>query len=88
MAEADAPATSGKTLANTSLGAINNRADVMRALDLLLDYYQRQEPSSPLPLLLKRARGLVSKDFLEILQDLAPDGLAQARAIRGPESDA
>lgn len=89
MTEA-APETSsmpGANLAQATLGAINNRADVTRALDLLLDYYRRQEPSSPIPLLLQRARRLVSKDFLEILQDLAPDGLAQARLIRGPESD-
>jgi type VI secretion system protein ImpA len=35
--------------------------------------------------LLNRARRLVSKDFLEILQDLAPAGVAQAQTIRGPE---
>ncbi|NEX22400.1 type VI secretion system protein TssA [Thiorhodococcus mannitoliphagus] len=77
----------GKPLASSGLGAINNRADVVRALDLLIDYYRRQEPSSPIPLLLNRAKRLVSKDFLEILEDLAPDGLSQAQVIRGPESD-
>ncbi len=71
-----------------TLNAINHRADVIRALDLLCDYYRRQEPSSPVPLLLNRAKRLVSKDFLEILQDLAPDGLAQARAMRGSDPDA
>ncbi|MBK5964168.1 type VI secretion protein [Thiocystis minor] len=71
-----------------TLNAINHRADVIRALDLLCDYYRRQEPSSPIPLLLNRAKRLVSKDFLEILQDLAPDGLAQARAMRGSDPDA
>lgn len=82
------PATaSGKAIASASLGAIDNRADVIRALDLLIDYYRRQEPSSPIPLLLQRAKRLVSKDFLEILRDLAPDGLSQAQVIRGPESD-
>ncbi|MBK1721534.1 type VI secretion system protein TssA [Thiocystis violacea] len=86
-AETEDRATSGKAIANANLGAINNRADVVRALDLLIDYYRRQEPSSPIPLLLVRAKRLVSKDFLEILEDLAPDGLSQAQVIRGPQSD-
>lgn len=85
----DAPAAepAGKPVASSGLGAINNRADVVRALELLIDYYRRQEPSSPIPLLLSRAKRLVSKDFLEILEDLAPDGLSQAQVIRGPESE-
>jgi len=81
VANTGQPATSG------TLNAINNRNDVIRALDLLCDYYQKQEPSSPIPLLLRRAKLLVKKDFLEILQELAPDGLAQAQALRGSESN-
>lgn len=77
----------GRAPARTVLTAIADRDDVVRALDLLCDYYRRQEPSSPVPLLLERARRLVHKDFLEILQDLAPDALPQIKVIRGPESD-
>ena len=47
-------------------------------------YYERHEPSSPVPLLLKRAKRLVAKDFMEILRDLAPDGVDQAERISGP----
>lgn len=85
--EEHAMATSGKPVASGSPGTISNRADVVRTLDMLIDYYRRQEPGSPIPLLLNRAKRLVSKDFLEILEDLAPDGLAQAQVIRGRESD-
>jgi type VI secretion system protein ImpA len=76
-----------QSVASGTLNAINNRNDVIRALDLICDYYRLQEPSSPIPLLLRRAKLLVKKDFLEILQELAPDGLAQAQALRGSESD-
>ena len=55
-------------------GAIRNRDDVIRALDRLCAYYEQNEPSSPIPLLLQRARWLVKKDFFEIVQDLAPEG--------------
>jgi type VI secretion system protein ImpA len=64
-----------------SLTAINTRADAVRLLDLVCRYYEQYEPSSPLPLLIARARGLADKGFLEILQELAPDGLLQAQAI-------
>ncbi|MBK1694029.1 type VI secretion protein [Chromatium weissei] len=79
--------SSASPVASSALNTIHNRDDVIRVIDLLCDYYQRQEPSSPIPLLLRRAKLLVKKDFLEILEELAPDGLAQAQALRGSESN-
>lgn len=64
-------------------GEITSREDVLAALDKIFAYYERWEPSSPLPLLLNRARRLINKNFLEILQDLTPDGLPQAQALGG-----
>lgn len=64
-------------------GQISSREDVVRALDKLMEYYQRHEPSSPLPLLFTRARRLANADFLTIIQDIAPDGIDQARLIGG-----
>jgi type VI secretion system protein ImpA len=66
---------------------ITSREDVVRILDRLCDYYSRNEPSSPVPLLLQRARRLVTKDFMGIVQDLAPDAVAQIEALRGSEGD-
>ncbi|MEA3275637.1 MAG: type VI secretion system protein TssA, partial [Pseudomonadota bacterium] len=68
-------------------GEITSREDVVRTLDKLCDYYSRNEPSSPVPLLLQRARRLAKKDFMDIMRDLAPDALAQIEAIRGPNGD-
>lgn len=67
--------------------SISSREDVVRMLDKLCDYYSRNEPSSPVPLLLQRARRLVTKDFMGIVQDLAPDAIAQIEAIRGTEGE-
>ena len=64
-------------------GEIRGRDDVVETLDRLCEYYQRNERSSPVPLLLKRARRLVNMDFMDILEDLAPAGLDQARMIQG-----
>lgn len=64
-------------------GEIANRTDVARMLDKLIGYYEQHEPSSPLPLLLARAKRLAAMSFMEILEDLAPDGIQQASLIRG-----
>ncbi|MGF7150006.1 type VI secretion system protein ImpA [Sphingomonas zeicaulis] len=65
-------------------GAIRGRDDVLRHLDLISRYYREHEPSSPVPLLLDRARGWVTLDFVSILQDLAPGSVEDAtRILRG-----
>ena len=66
-------------------GDIASRDDVLRMLDKLTEYYGRHEPSSPIPILLARAKRLVPMNFFEIMQDLAPDGVAQLTVIRGPD---
>jgi type VI secretion system protein ImpA len=66
-------------------GEIRSRADVLRTLDALCDYYARNEPSSPVPMLLTRAKRLVDKSFMDIIRDLAPAGLAEAEVIGGVE---
>ncbi|MCG7985447.1 hypothetical protein A3194_14880 [Candidatus Thiodiazotropha endoloripes] len=55
-------------------GTINNRDDVIKTLERITQYYEKNEPSSPIPLLLDRAKRLVKMDFYEIVQDLAPGG--------------
>ena len=68
-----------------SLTSVNTRADALRLLDLVCQYYERTEPSSPLPLLIRRAQRLADKSFIEILTDLAPDGVMQARMMTGAQ---
>ncbi|MCC7424204.1 MAG: type VI secretion system protein TssA [Planctomycetaceae bacterium] len=63
--------------------SIRTRDDVTHALDRICDYFARHEPSSPIPLLLGRAKRLVPMGFLEILQELGPDFLAQAQRQPG-----
>jgi type VI secretion system protein ImpA len=62
---------------------IGSRQDAIAALDAVADFFRRTEPSSPIPLFLSRAKRLVSKDFLEVLADIAPDAVAQARVAGG-----
>jgi type VI secretion system protein ImpA len=62
---------------------IRTRADVLLALDKICDYYAEFEPSSPIPLLLQRGKRLVSKSFIDIIRDMAPDGVSQVESIAG-----
>ena len=64
-------------------GYIVTRDDVIRMLDQLCAYYDRHEPSSPVPLLLKRAKKLVPMTFVEVIQDMMPDVMATVDKLRG-----
>ena len=66
-------------------GEVGSRDDVIRTLDRLCEYYRRFEPSSPIPLLLQRAKRLVAKDFMEIIRDMTPSGVAEAELLGGIE---
>ncbi|MEY4581700.1 MAG: type secretion system protein TssA [Pseudomonadota bacterium] len=68
-------------------GTIASRADVQRMLDSLCAYYAENEPSSPVPLLLRRARRLTTMSFLDIVRDLAPGGADEVEKIRGRDGD-
>ena len=70
-----------------SITAVHNREDALYLLDLASAFFRANEPSSPLPLLIDRARRLSSMEFLDILRDLAPDGLAQAQVVAGAPTE-
>jgi type VI secretion system protein ImpA len=78
---AEATAESGEGVSVS--GAVKSRQDAIRALDAVAAFFKRTEPSSPIPLFLERAKRLVSKDFLEVLADIAPEAVPHARAVGG-----
>ena len=81
--EAGEEGTGGSGAVRASGGAISGPQDVMRRIDELCDYYTRNEPSSPVPLLLRRAQRLVGMDFMDLLKDLAPGGISELRVVSG-----
>ncbi|MFV3126342.1 type VI secretion system protein TssA [Niveispirillum sp. KHB5.9] len=66
-----------------SPNGIGSQDDVIAALDAICAYYAVTEPSSPVPLILKRARRLVGADFNRILRDLAATGIADFERVSG-----
>ncbi len=76
--EAGAPAAAGR---GGAPGRVESREDVVRAIDAICDYYRRREPSSPVPLVLARARTWVTTDFMTLLNDIAPGSLDEAGRV-------
>ncbi|MGB3315743.1 MAG: type VI secretion system protein TssA [Albidovulum sp.] len=64
-------------------GQIDSRRDVERALDQIIDFYERTEPSSPIPHLAKRMRKMVPMNFVELMEEIAPAGMKEFRNVAG-----
>ncbi len=79
------PATAAVAVATP--GAINSREDVIRTIDRLCDWIERNEPTNPTPLLLRRAQRLMNKNFMDIIRDIAPDGIDQVIRLAGREDN-
>jgi type VI secretion system protein ImpA len=77
-----ADTSSGGRQPNAS-GRVESPQDVIRKLDEVCEYYARCEPSSPIPLLLRRAQRLVGMNFVELMKDLAPGGISELQVISG-----
>jgi len=90
---ADAPLTAagnghnghGVQVPGRAGGPLSSRADVVRELDRICTYYDTHEPASPVPMLLRRAKRLVTMSFFDIVRELAPSGVSEIETLRGPE---
>jgi type VI secretion system protein ImpA len=68
-------------------GAIDSRLDALRAIDAVCEYLERTEPTNPAQLLLRRARKLVDKNFLELVREFAPQSVEEVARILGVSPD-
>lgn len=66
-----------------AVGGIKSRQDAIRAIDTIAAFFRQNEPSSPVPLFLDRAKNLVGKSFLEALQDITPEAVHAAKTAGG-----
>jgi type VI secretion system protein ImpA len=66
-------------------GQIQTRDDAIRVLESVCKFIEEAEPSNPAPLLIRRAQRLMSRNFMEIIQDLAPESVAQIKKLAGLE---
>ncbi len=82
--EGNVGVSSNSTVKVQGVGNISSSQDVTKALEKIIEYYAKNEPSSPVPLLLERAKGLVNMDFMSIIKNIASEGETQVKNIRGP----
>ena len=80
-------AQSPTLVASVAVGAIRSIADVKKTLDQVITYYEKNEPSSPVPVLIKRAKRLVGADFVSIIKDIAPNGMDNVEIVAGITDD-
>lgn len=79
----DTSAPAGATAVAGRPGEIRSRDDVVTSLNKICDYLSRTEPNSPVPIVLRRAQRMMTMNFLELINDMAPDGLPQAEKVVG-----
>jgi type VI secretion system protein ImpA len=77
------PAPAREAAPGASGIAIGSREDVIRALERACEWIERNEPSNPAPLLIRRSQRLMSKSFIDIVRDLIPDGVDQVEKLAG-----
>jgi type VI secretion system protein ImpA len=88
--EAKAAPVVAPGLKTTASGMINiasykpaARSDALLLLKKVIEYYQTMEPNSPIPFLLDRALRMAQMNFLELLEDMAPEALPRGKDILG-----
>ncbi|MDR3170093.1 MAG: type VI secretion system protein TssA [Treponema sp.] len=84
------PVSEGAVGRPKSLGSVNlasyqagTRAEALLLLKKGAEYFQRQEPNSPIPLLINRALRFSEMTFMDLLEDIAPDAVSRGRDILG-----
>ena len=77
------PASAGNAAQGS--GEVSSRDDVEACLDGIISFYERTEPSSPIPHLARRMRRMVRMDFLELMEEVAPSGMKEFRSVAGVE---
>ena len=66
-------------------GQIQSRDDAIRILDNVCRFIEQSEPSNPAPLLIRRAQRLMGRNFIDIIEELAPESLGQIQKLGGVE---
>jgi predicted component of type VI protein secretion system len=66
---------------------LSSREDVVRMLQKIVQFYQRTEPTSPVPLMLERAQRVAMMDFKEIVKEFNLSGNPSIQDVLGWRED-
>lgn len=67
--------------------AIGSREDVVRLLAKIIQFYQKSEPTSPVPIMLERAQRVAIMDFKEIVREFKLSGSPSIQEVLGWKDD-
>ncbi len=67
-----------------AFGSIDSRQKAGEQLEQIAQFFERNEPSSPVPYMLRRARRCIGMSFMDLIKDLSTDA-ANANLILSPE---
>jgi type VI secretion system protein ImpA len=85
--DSPAPARRGRGGGGGGLGAIESRADAVRAIDLVCAYLEKNEPTNPAADLLRRAQRLIDRNFLQLVREFAPEAVGEVARMLGVDPD-
>jgi type VI secretion system protein ImpA len=49
-----------------------SRPEAIALLEQVQRFFRKSEPSSPIPMLCERARGMAERDFMSVLREVLP----------------
>jgi len=52
-------------------GPVRSRDDIVRQLELMCAFLEKTEPSSPVPIILRRAQKMIGMNFLQVMSELS-----------------
>ena len=70
--------------APTVRGPIAGRAQAIQQLEAIKAFFEQTEPSSPLPLLIDRVVRLANMSFMDLMRNIAPNGVDDAARLLEP----
>jgi type VI secretion system protein ImpA len=76
------PSSRGESI--EAFGSVDSRKKAAEQLEQIAQFFERNEPSSPIPFMLRRAKRCIGKNFMELIHDLSTDA-ANAKLILSPE---
>lgn len=65
-------------------GPISGRAQAIQQLEAIKSFFEQTEPSSPLPLLIDRVIRLANMNFMDLMRNIAPNGVDDASRLLEP----
>ncbi|MFS2222870.1 type VI secretion system protein TssA [Pantoea sp. B65] len=62
---------------------LQSRGDALLMLDKVKQFFAENEPGHPAPLMIERVQRVIGLDFMEMMRELAPEGVTQLENILG-----